>query len=104
MANVAVLTDTDEPVAYARRLNHSLGIGSLRAEPWIEIDGLTLTQKGEQLYGSAIRLHVGTTLILSCEDGLCFVGCTAGNFGGSSAPITFLAMDVLDAKGNSFLG
>lgn len=106
MVTVTVLAESDEPepvvYAYARRTNYGLGAHGLRAEPWIEIGDLALTEQGKQNYGSPTRLLVGTAFTLACEDGLCFVGCKVGTLTGPSA--RFLAMDVLGADGNSLLG
>lgn len=102
MIEVTIRTSTPEAevVAYAERIDYGLGFGGLQNSPWVKVEGLKLTGKGDQLYLTASHL-ANASLTMICDDGLAFIECTAVDFSSPSAPTKFLVTDVLDKDGKS---
>jgi hypothetical protein len=94
-------------------------IPQLRISPQISLDSFALTTQGEATLQSGVSLSyilAGNSFDFHVYDGLTntvrftYVGCKCQNFAGSIPTNTpsrnsysFLAMDVLDSKGNSVL-
>ncbi len=97
MSVVSILSGGDEPtpLAFAELVDHGSGKTALGAAPWIRITNISPI-------GQPVPLRlVGTRYHLHIQDiGLTFVECMAKAL---TDPVTFLATDIVDKKGNSVI-